>query len=160
MSQWSNFSIWRGRLPHWRADNVVYYVTFRHSRPLKEEEQFSLFRQIMRCQQKGLDLVIVCVLPEKTELMFKMTNEKELSDVIEKAKTKAGKEIVKKSGERFPPFYSESYDHIIRDDNEFEEFWQSILGSSVEAELVEDPSDYPYLYVPFQPSDESGMVQP
>ena len=151
MGKWENFSIWRGRLPHWRADNVEYYVTFRHSRVLTEAERQSVFRQLLRCQERGLELTIVCVLPEKSELMFRVNSPKDLSDIVEKAKTKAGKEIVKKSGERFPPFYAESYDHIVRDDKEFEEYWEQILSAPADMELVDDSGDYPFLYVPYQP---------
>ena len=34
--KWANFNVWRGRLPHWRADDVTYYATFRHRRDLDE----------------------------------------------------------------------------------------------------------------------------
>ncbi|MFO0044740.1 MAG: hypothetical protein ACK53G_04790, partial [Armatimonadota bacterium] len=88
MGKWENFSIWRGRLPHWRADNVEYYVTFRHSRVLTEAERQSVFRQLLRCQESGLELTIVCFFPEKSELMFKVNSPKDLSDIVEKAKTK------------------------------------------------------------------------
>ena len=118
---------------------------------LTEAERQSVFRQLLRCQERGLELTIVCVLPEKSELMFKVNSPKDLSDIVEKAKTKAGKEIVKKSGERFPPFYAESYDHIVRDDKEFEEYWEQILSAPADMELVDDPGDYPFLYVPYQP---------
>ncbi len=95
---------------------------------------------------------MICVLPERTELIFSVRTGKgdqpyELADILEKAKTKAGKLIIKKSGERFPPLYNESYDRIIRDDAEFEERWQAIVGSPVEFELVDDPSDYESLWV-------------
>ncbi|MCC7231075.1 MAG: hypothetical protein IT203_11835, partial [Fimbriimonadaceae bacterium] len=66
---------------------------------------------------------------------------------VEKAKTKVGKEIIKKSGERWPPFFNESYDRIIRDDEELELKWQEILDSAVTQELVEDPEDYEFLWV-------------
>ncbi len=149
---WENFTIWRGRLPHWRADDVTYYVTFRHRRPLNEAERRLTLRALIKPDGSRWDLVIVCVLPEVTELMFRVreapTGEPyELSDVVEKAKQKAGKLIVKASGERFPPFYNESYDRIVRDDVELEERWQSILDSPVQAELAEEPEEYDGLWV-------------
>ena len=67
--------------------------------------------------------------------------------MLEKAKTKAGKQIIKLSGERFPPFYTESYDRIIRDEGELEEHWQRIFDSSVTLELVEDPEEWDALWV-------------
>jgi hypothetical protein len=71
----------------------------------------------------------------------------EFAELIEKAKHRAGKAIVKKSGERFPPFYAESYDRIVRDDVELEERWQAILESPVQAELSEEPEEYCALWV-------------
>lgn len=145
--RWDNFSIWRGRLPHWRADNVSYYVTFRHRRELNEMECGKLLANLMKPDGKAWDLVIACVLPGQTELIFRVTEGNELSDIVEKAKKRSGKDIIKKSGEKWPPFYDESYDHIIRDDAEFEEFWTKILDSPVDQELVDEPGEYIGLYV-------------
>jgi putative transposase len=149
---WQNFSIWRARLPHWRADDVTYYVTFRHRRPLDDFERRAVLRALLKPDGRRWDLMILCVLPEVTDLILTVrdapTGEAyELSDVVEKAKTKAGKEIIKKTGERFPPFYGESYDRILRDDEEIETFWQNIFDGPVKQELVEDSEAYDALWV-------------
>jgi hypothetical protein len=96
--------------------------------------------------------MVLCVLPGQTELIFTVREKPtgqpyELSEIVEKAKTKAGKQIIKKTGEVFPPFYSESYDRIIRDEIELEERWQSIVDSPVSHELVEDSEDWSGLWV-------------
>ncbi len=149
---WQNFSIWRGRLPHWRADDVTYYVTFKHSRALITDEVHMLLRALMKPDARKWDLLIVCVLPERTEMLFRVLEAPsgspyELSDIVEKAKAKVGRTIIKKTDERFPPFYGESYDRIIRDESELQERWDAILASPVEFELVEDPEDYEGLWV-------------
>ena len=82
-----------------------------------------------------MDLLILCVLPENTEMIFTVKEAPtgqpyELSEIVEKAKQKAGKAIIKKSGERFPPFYAESYDRIIRDESELEERWEAVFNSA------------------------------
>lgn len=149
--RFENFSIWRKNLPHWRADHVTYYVTFRHRRQLSDAERLVLFRQLLRSDGKKWDLSILCVLPDATELVFQVfqgpKGTYELSDIVEKAKTKAGKLIIKNTGERFPPFYTESYDRIIRDDPELEEHFQRILFSMVTLEFVEDPEQWETLWV-------------
>lgn len=152
MSRWQNFSIWRGRLPHWRADDVTYYVTFRHRRPLDDRERSLLVSALIRPDGRKWDLLILCVLPEETELVFRVRESPdgrpyELTGVVEKAKTRVGRQIIKKTGERWPPFYAESYDRIIRDDAELEERWQAILESPVQSELCEDPEDWDGLWV-------------
>lgn len=148
-----NFSIWHGRLPHWRAEDVRYYVTFRHRRELTSTECQVLLASILREQLRALEIEICCVLPEQTEMIFTETDriKKDLSVYIEKAKARAGKKIIAKSGERFPPFYTESFDRIIRDGAEYEETWLRILESPVTAEFVEDPGDYAPLFVAERP---------
>ncbi|MFY9233577.1 MAG: hypothetical protein WAO58_03865 [Fimbriimonadaceae bacterium] len=147
-----NFSIWRGRLPHWRADDVQYYVTFRHRRELDEAERRALVSALLKPEGRQWNLLILCVLPTATELIFTVRDKPtgrpyELAGIVEKAKARSGKAITKKTGEKFPPFYHESFDRIIRDDAELEERWQTIFDSSVNAELVEDPEDWDGLWV-------------
>jgi hypothetical protein len=147
-----NFRIWRGRLPHWRADSVTYFVTFRHRRPLLEFERELLLRHLVKPDGRRWDLQIACVLPDKTDLIFRVLEAPngepyELSEIVEKAKAKTGKLIIKKSGERFPPFYAESYDRIIRDESELEVRWEEIFESPTQLELVEDPEEYTGLWV-------------
>ena len=71
----------------------------------------------------------------------------ELSGIVEKAKTKAGKHITKATGERFPPFYAESYDRIVRDEAELEQRWEELFEAPTTYELTEDPDDYEGLWV-------------
>lgn len=141
MSRWKNFSIWRGKLPHWRADDVVYYVTFRYRRELQPSERGVLFAKLFQLQGRKIDLVFLRVGLENSELCFKVGSGAngaplELSDIIERAKIKSGKEIIKKSGERFPPFYAESLDRIVRDEAELEEKFMAALelGTATEEE--------------------------
>lgn len=146
-----NFKIWRGRLPHWRADGVTYYVTFRHRRDLDADECSALLRCLLKPDGARYDVSIAAVLPGQTELIFKVHESAngepyELAQIIETAKRKAGKAIIKKTGERFPPFYEESYDRIIRDEAEFEERWEAILGSPEKFELG-DAEHWPGLWV-------------
>lgn len=152
MARWENFNIWRGRLPHWRADGVDYYVTFRHKRVLTEAEKAQLFTALLRQQEKQWRLDILCVLDEKTELVAKVVSKSdgqcaELSDIVEKAKTKAGRAIIKSSGERYPPFYFESYDRIVRDEGELEQIWANVIDAASNACEEGDPEEYRFLWM-------------
>ena len=71
----------------------------------------------------------------------------EFAKIIEGAKRKAGKQIVKATGERFPPFWEESYDRIIRDEIEYEERMMAILESPVSSELAESAEEYGQIFV-------------
>lgn len=150
--RFKNFQIWRGRLPHWRADDVTYYVTFRHSRALDDRERKWLLDALLKNEGRTMRVLICCVLPEKSEMIFRMEPGHlgvvpELSKLIEAAKRKTGKKVTKSTGERYAPFWTESYDRIVRDEGELEERWLSILESPVAHELAEDPEEYPGLWV-------------
>lgn len=155
MARWENFHIWRGRLPHWRAEGVTYYATFRHRRELTQPECRLLLANLLKPDGRRWSLIACAVLPGATEVIFEMAEEGELSDILEKAKTRAGKAIIKASGERFPPFYQESYDRIIRDESELEERLEAIIASPVNAELADDPEEYECLYVANSPQNGS-----
>jgi hypothetical protein len=111
-----------------------------------------MLRALLRPEGRKWNLIILCVLPGQTELIFSIREKPtgqpyELSEIVEKAKAKVGRDIIKRTGERFPPFYAESYDRIIRDETEFEERWQAILDSPVQMELCEDPDEWDGLWV-------------
>ena len=111
-----------------------------------------LFKELLRPDKRKWDLMILCVLPAETELIFTVREGMqgtpiEIADIVEPAKRRAGRKIIHNTGERFPPFFAESYDRIIRDEAELDERRESIYGSSVERELVEDPADYDALWV-------------
>lgn len=152
MGRFKNFSLWRGRLPHWRADNETYFVTFRHRRPLTETERMTLFRLVLRLHGKKLMLDAALVLAERTEIILRMKegpdgDEYELSDVVEKCKIKAGKAIIKESGERWPPFWGESFDRIMRDEAELSERLEAMLAAP---EAEEEPCEadlYPTFFL-------------
>jgi hypothetical protein len=153
MGRFKGFSMWRGRLPHWRAQGETYYVTFRHRRTLSDSEQHILFSRLMRTQRRRLDLLILCVLPEATEMVFRLQDHVEeanidLSDVIEKEKRKASALICKATGEIRPVFYTESYDRIVRDDSELMETLQRIYVSPETTEICEVSEEHPYLHAP------------
>ena len=134
-----------------------YYVTFRHRRDLTLKESSLLLAELLRPDGRKWDVHIACVLPGQTEIIFRIRQDPdrqpiELATIVEPAKRKAGNKIVRLSGEKFPPFFVESYDRIIRDDAEFEERWQSIFDSPLGNELVEDSEEYTALYVSQAPS--------
>ncbi|MFN3728519.1 MAG: hypothetical protein ACK4XJ_02250 [Fimbriimonadaceae bacterium] len=148
MARFENFRMWRGRLPHWRADHETYFVTFRYRRPLSDAERTLLIRALLTTSRRGLELHAIAVMAEEAQLIFEVAkNDLELSDSIEAAKRKAGKQIIKGTGERFPPFYAESFDRIIRDEAEYETLWLTLVDLPVAAEEVDDPSDSPFVWV-------------
>ncbi|MBS1709477.1 MAG: hypothetical protein JSS65_12255 [Armatimonadetes bacterium] len=146
MARWQSFAIWKGRWPHWRAEGVTYHVGFKHRRELDESDRHDLFVAMLRAQGKKVDYLCLVVLPERTDALLRVVDDQELSDVVEKAKLKAGKAIIKRTGERFPPFGGESYDRIMRDEQELETVFLEIVDGPSRAR-AEAADDWPTLFV-------------
>jgi hypothetical protein len=130
-----NFHIWRGRLPHWRADGVTYYATFRHRRDLVEDERRLLLEALLRPDGRKWDLRMLLVLPRETHLIFAVRPGPagapyELAKVLEPAKAKAARQIMRRTGERYPPFWNESYDRIVRDAEEMRARWDEVVAAA------------------------------
>jgi putative transposase len=69
-----------------------------------------------------------------------------LADVLESVKGFSARAINKRQERGGPVWQDERYDRIVRDDEEFESFWEYIRTNAVKAGLVSSPEDYPWLY--------------
>ncbi len=120
--KWKNFYVWKKKLPHWRADSVVYFITFRHRLELQENFQHLLFTTILKTDSRKWNLLAISVSTMDSYLLVHFDDDtgsktKEISKIIEPLKNKVEQRIVK--GMEDAPkymhyFYPESYDHIIR----------------------------------------------
>ena len=153
MSQFKNFNIWRGRLPHWRADDVRYYVTFRHRRSLDEAERRVLLKFLVRPEGRRWDLLILVVLPERTELILTVLPGRTARTVLNcQIWWRAPREKPVRLSSRTQVndirlFTPESFDRIVRDEVELDEKWKAVLSASVNEELAESPDEYDALWV-------------
>lgn len=150
--KFKNFSMWKKNLPHWRADEVTYYLTFRYRRELDLKEQQILFTTLLSTDHKKWNFLILVTFPEYTEMIVQVSDysqkgqEPELSKIIEPIKVKVGRKIIALTEERYSPFYLETYDRIIRDEGEYLEKVQSIL-SATESFLTPLIKEYPFLWI-------------
>lgn len=134
MARWKNFRVWQKKLPHWRADEQTYYVTFRHSRPLETAERKLLFQALSKGEGSRVRFAALGVFPDTTEMLITVPPstkgvESEFSKFVESAKRRVGKKIIENTGERFPPFFEESFDRIMRDEAERAEYAMKIRES-------------------------------
>jgi hypothetical protein len=149
---WRNFNVWHGRWPHWRADGVVYYTSFRHRRDLALAERRELFKELLKPDGRKWNLRALIVLADRTEALFTVMeaphgHDYELSDILGRAQKRAAARIMKASGERFPPFWAEPYDRIVRDEEELAGFLKAITEAA-----GEEADDYDFCWV--APADQ------
>lgn len=145
--------MWRKRLPHWRADGETYYLYSKFRRDLNEDERCRLFAEILRLDGNRAQFQVVSVLPDRLEVLVAMLEDVsgkslDVGQMLEKAMGRAAKAIIKKSGERFSPFFDEPFDRIIRDDGERQEYVEQMLQRVEDAALADEQSNYSTFYMP------------
>lgn len=130
---------------------MTYYVRFKHRRPLLAAERILLLQAFLRSGSRKLDVDAACVLPEETILVFRAVQSGkdqpyEISKVVEPVKRKVGAKIIANTGERWSPFWEESFDRIIRDESEYGERIGEIEEAAFSVSGSEEESEYGWLY--------------
>jgi len=71
----------------------------------------------------------------------------DLSMILHSVKSFSVHQINRLRGTEGSLWLDESFDRIVRDEVEFLEKWQYIINNPLKKELVQNPEDYPWLYM-------------
>ena len=137
-------------LPHWYKDGATYFVTFR----VKEGELAEHERQIIldACFHFHGDrhmIDIATVMPDHVHLLIRPLKSNQgdwyqLSDILHSIKSFTAHEINKHRKDSGPIWLDESFDRIIRDEQEFDEKANYIFENAFKAEICSSPSEYAF----------------
>jgi REP element-mobilizing transposase RayT len=142
----------RRHLPHWQIGSSVYFITFSTRRiELPEVCRQTILDACHFWDGKKIRLHLICVMPDHVHALIEPLEESpgvyhDLSKVLHSIKSFTAHEINKMMGNSGPLWEEESWDRIIRDEKEYEEKWNYILGNPVKAGLTDSPERYPSLY--------------
>ncbi len=149
----------RRSLPHWEIGGGTYFVTFR----LKNSELNSAERKIVAdaCAHwhgKRMHLHLAVVMPDHVHLLLSPLEKERsdagepiwfsLSELMHSIKGFTSHEILTSRGASGPLWQEESWDRIVRDEEEFFEKFQFMLNNPVKAGLVEAPEEYAFIVRP------------
>ena len=93
------------------------------------------------------------VMPDHIHLILKpfvveSDTEYSLSKILQSIKGFSAREINKVRGTKGALWQDESFDRIIRDNDEYLEKWNYIRGNPVKVGLCQAPEEYPFLWEP------------
>jgi REP element-mobilizing transposase RayT len=138
----------RRNLPHLEVPDATYFVTFRSRSglvlPPAARDQVMLV--IERCNSNRIELQAAVVMPDHAHLIFRILKGN-LSDVLRKIKGSSARQVnivLKRSGSLW---MDESFDHIIRHEEELKEKIEYIQNNPVKKGLVDLPHQYRWLFV-------------
>jgi len=133
----------RRHLPHWTLSGATYFVTFRlRSRALSVQEQKVALGHIKRGNGRYYHLIAVVVMPDHVHLLLTPNSEYDLSRITKGVKGVTARQINRLRHTEGQVWQHESYDRIVRDENELIEKLNYMLNNPVKEGLTEDPWEY------------------
>jgi REP element-mobilizing transposase RayT len=133
----------RRRLPHWKLEGSIYFVTFRLiSGALTALERQVVLHHLRSGDPKFYTLIAAVVMPDHVHLLVKPNDGIDLSRVMKGSKGVSGRKINKLRGAHGNLWQDESYDRIVRDQEELDEKLQYMLMNPVKEGLVEEGWEY------------------
>lgn len=136
------------KLPHWTIEGSVYFVTFTLIDGfLTEDEQGIVYDHILTGHGKFYDLITFVVMPDHVHILFTLKEGFELSRVMKGIKGVSSHLVNIDRNTTGRNWLDESYDRIIRDEEELHNVIEYIRLNPFKAGLVEDPKHgYPFYY--------------
>jgi REP element-mobilizing transposase RayT len=139
-----------GHLPHWQLGGSVYFITFRSARGNLPDRALELVRDhILYNHGKRFGLVLAVLMPDHVHMVIR-PNEQwpgrwyDLAEILKSLKGTSARSINKLLGTSGSVWQKESFDRIIRDEQEFEATLEYMYWNPFKTGLVADPDDYPY----------------
>jgi putative transposase len=140
-------------LPHWELEGSVYFITFNTWEKL---ELTPAARQVVLNCCKFFDLQryqIFClvVMPDHVHMLMQPLAKSDnkfwsLSSILHSMKSYSSKQIPKVMKHIGTVWQDERHDHIVRDEREFQVFWEYIRQNPVKAGLSVTPEEYPFFW--------------
>jgi len=140
-------------LPHWELEGAVYFITFNTWEKL---ELTPAARQVVLNACKFFDrqryqIFCLVVMPDHVHMLMQPLEKSDnkfwsLSSILHSMKSYSSKQIPKVMKHIGTVWQDERHDHIVRDEREFQVFWEYIRANPVKAGLSATPEEYPFFW--------------
>ena len=134
--------VWRGDLPHMQRRGTTYFVTFctRNRHVLSPAERDITLATCVRGHRERYWLHVICVMPDHAHLIFTVYEEFPLPLVTQQMKSVSAHEIGGRVWQR------ESFDRILRSDEDLRKKCEYICQNPVRAGLVSSVEEYRWIW--------------
>lgn len=140
--------ITRRHLPHWTLNGAMYFVTFRIRTDknicptLSVEEQELVLKHVINGNEKFYTLIAAIVMPDHVHLLLTPTGGYTISRIMKGIKGTSARELNLKRGTSGSIWQDESFDRIIRDQNELDEKLNYMMNNPAKRGLTDNPWYY------------------
>jgi REP element-mobilizing transposase RayT len=150
----SNPYDYRRRLPHYQKFDRAIFVTFgkRSQEPLSPAARSLVLDHCLMGNNRTMHLHAVVIMPEHVHLLLTpMRNEEEwpfpLKDILKLIKGPSARTVNLLAGTCGALWQDESFDHVLRCNESFDEKLEYIRQNPVRRGLVARPEEYEWLWV-------------
>jgi REP element-mobilizing transposase RayT len=150
----SNPYEYRRKLPHHQKDNWPLFVTFckLYKDPFTGEARRLIPGHCIHDHGKTIRLHAAVVMPEHVHLLLTPLRDQHgwslpLQKILRMIKGTSARSVNKLAGKEGPVWQEESFDHVLRSNESFEEKLEHIRQNPVRRGLVQNAEDYPWLWV-------------
>jgi REP element-mobilizing transposase RayT len=141
------FREYRRRLPHWRLDGSVYFITFRLNKGTLSNDEIIFVRDRVRNGHgTWYRLLAVQVMPDHVHVILSPMSGFELSRIMKGMKGSIARSINEQRGTSGSLWQDEYWDRVIRNDNELHEKLEYMLFNPLKAGLTSVPESWPGWY--------------
>jgi len=141
----------RRNLPHWQLGGSWYFITFRTKKvTLPVKAKGIVVESILHADGNKFKLAVATVMPDHVHLLMRpLEKEKSLSfslqEILQQIKSFSAHEINKLMKRKGALWLDESFDRIIRDENDWKEKFDYIKNNAFKSGLTDKPENYPWL---------------
>jgi REP element-mobilizing transposase RayT len=150
----SNPYDYRRKLPHYQKFDRPIFVTFckRFKEPLSPTARSLVLAHCLEGNNRTMHLHAVVIMPEHVHLLLTPLRNEEgwpfpLKDILKLIKGPSARSVNQLTGRHGALWQDESFDHILRSNESFDEKIEYIRQNTVRGGLVAAPENYEWLWV-------------
>ncbi|MDP8240979.1 MAG: transposase [Candidatus Hatepunaea meridiana] len=144
----------QNNLPHWQQGGCVYYITFRSIRERLTESALDRIKDvILHDHNRKYRLYITVIMPDHVHIILQPLEMKtgvwfDLAGILKTIKGVSARRINEVLRTRGTVWQKESYDRIIRNDEELIEKWNYMLRNPEDEGLIKPSEEYKFIIIP------------
>jgi REP element-mobilizing transposase RayT len=143
-----NFEIYKRYLPHWRANNVIYFTTWRLQQAhesLSPEERSLVAGVVEFFHKKRYWLLAYVIMDDHVHVLVRLPQDRPLQTVLHSWKSYSANQLQRQFSRERAVWQDESFDRIVRDTDEFENILRYIAHNPVKR--WPEVKEYPWVRI-------------
>jgi REP element-mobilizing transposase RayT len=142
------------KLPHYQKAGRAIFVTFCKANRMAfaPEARDAILQHCLHDHNKRYDLHAAVVMPEHVHLLLSPLRDEQgwpysLPTILKLLKGTSARSVNKLMNSNGPVWQEESFDHVLRSQESFEEKLEYLKQNPVRRGVVKKPEDYPWLWI-------------